>query len=219
MAIFSLNHKPIGKSTHSSGRAGAHIRYISRASAEAVILSNGMPSNWRKAKDWINRQEQQDRRNARIADRVMVALPVQLDGEQRTKLLQEYMAEITGNDVPWYAAIHQTGEDIDNPHAHILIRDRSLINGRRVIKTSERGSTQHFREKWSEKANKALLRAFGDNAPRIDHRSLKAQGINREPTKHRGWEQKELSKEENELKSWVQKIEFQDNEKRGFLRA
>ena len=103
MAIFSLNHNPISKSKHPSGRAGAHLRYISRGSAKPVILSNGMPSEWREAKAWIDREEEQDRSNARVADRVMIALPVQLNEEQRAKLVQDYMAEITGNEIPWFA--------------------------------------------------------------------------------------------------------------------
>lgn len=214
MAIFSLHHSPISKNKHPSGRAGAHLRYISRASAEPSILSNGMPSDWRKAQCWINQQEQHDRRNARIADRLMVALPVQLSKEQRETLVQDYMREITRNDVAWYAAIHQHGEDAHNPHVHILIRDRSLINGRRVVKTSERGSTQHFREKWSERANMALLRAFGDDAPRIDHRSLKEQGIDREPTKHRGWQKSEASKEP---KTWVKRIAESNGVSRAYI--
>ena len=47
-----------------------------------------------------------------------------------------------------------------------------------------------LREKWAENANKALLQAFGDNAPQIDHRSYQEQGIEKEPTKHLGYEQK-----------------------------
>lgn len=186
MAIYSLNHKPIGKTTHPSGRAGAHIRYISRAEAEATILANGVSTNWREAKKWIDEQEQNDRSNARILDRLMIALPVELDKSQRAELVQEYMEEITGNLVTWYAAIHQKGKDSHNPHVHIILRDRSLSDGRRVVQTSEKGSTQYFRRTWAEKANKALLKANHSEA--IDHRSLKAQGIGREPTQHRGWE-------------------------------
>ena len=201
MAIYSLNHNPISKSKHPPGRAGAHIRYISRAGAEPTIMANGMPENWRAAKTWMKEQEEADRSNARLADRLMVAIPIELSKQERKSLVEDYLEEVTGNLIPWYAAIHQDGDDIKNPHAHILIRDRSLSDGQRVIQTSERGSTQHFRQKWSEMANKALLRA---NIPLvIDHRTLKAQGIDRVPTKHRGWQEPEKERS----KSWVERIE------------
>lgn len=207
MAIYSLNHSPISKKKHPPGRAGAHLRYISRAGASPVILTNEIPSDWKQAQNWMNQQEEMDRANARIADRIMIALPIELTSKQRQELIQDYLRELTDNQIPWFVAIHQEGKDAHNPHAHVLIRDRSLINGRRVVETSERGSTQRLREKWSEKANKALLGANYSQA--IDHRSLKAQGIDREPTRHRGWQKEEKSEPEN----WVQKLGLENGAK------
>lgn len=201
MAIYSLNHKTIGKKTHRAGQASAHLRYISRGSAAPKILSNGIPSESGKAQRWLKEQENRDRSNARIIDKLMVAIPIELNKEERKILIQDFLQEITGDLVPWYAAIHQTGKDSHNPHAHIIIRDRSLLDGRRVVQTSERGSTKHFRKKWTEEANKALLRT--NNPETIDDRSLKEQGIEREPTRHRGWEKKEL---ERVSKNWVERM-------------
>ena len=219
MAIYSLNHKPIGKTTHKTGQAGAHIRYISRYSAEPTIISNGMPDEWRQAKKWIDGQEAADRSNARILDRLMVAIPIELNDQERKALVKDYLQEVTGNLVPWYAAIHETGEDMNNPHAHIIIRDRSFIDGRRVVQTSEKGSTQHFRKKWTERANKALLEA--NHEERIDNRSLKAQGIDREPTRHRGWqkEQQEEIRQEKNPKTWVEKVQGIEARKTEFSRT
>lgn len=184
MAIFSLNHKSIGKTTHKEGRAGASIRYISRASANPVIISNHIPNNPKSAKRWIDEQESKDRKNARVADTLMIALPLELDRQQRKELLEEYLTTITGDQVPYFAAIHQEGDDIHNPHAHVLIRDRSILNARRVLKTSEKGSTERFREEWAEIANKWLEQ---ENAATIDHRSYKELGIDKEAEAHRGW--------------------------------
>ncbi len=191
MAIFSLNHKPIGKSKHQKGTAGAHIRYIARASAEPVILTNGISQNWREAKKWMDEEEKTSRKNARIADRVMIALPIELDKSERTKLVESFLKELTGNEIPWFASIHQEGHDKNNPHAHILLRDKSILKGCRVLKTSERGSTMVLREKWTEEANKALKQA--GYTERIDHRSYSEQGINKTPTKHRGYQDKKWS--------------------------
>lgn len=186
MAIFSLHHSSIGKSTHRAGTAGAHIKYVSRNSAEPEILTNEIPSGRKEAMEWFNQAEMSDRSNGRVADKVMVALPSELSAESRKSLVKSFLEDITkGNQIPWYCAIHQKGEDSHNPHAHILIRDRSPIDGRRVIKTSSAGSTNQIRQKWAESVNKALWREGFTEM--IDHRSLKEQGINREPEKHQGW--------------------------------
>lgn len=188
MAIFSLNHKPIGKTKHPKGRAGSHIRYISRTGASPVILTNGISKDWREAKSWFDQEEQNDRKNARVADRIMIALPIELNSDQRISLVQDYLQEISNNEIPWFVAIHQEGKDKNNPHAHIILRDKSILSGSRVIKTSERGSTTFLREKWSERANMALQDA-GINET-IDHRSNAERKIEKEPGMHRGYEQK-----------------------------
>ena len=185
MAIYSLNHKSIGRTTHRAGRAGAHIRYISRRTAEPVIMSNLMPKQWQQAKRWLDQQERKGRKNARVADVVMVALPRELTRQQRRELVQDYLHSVTGNAVPWYVAIHQTGEDEHNPHAHIVIRDSSPVDGRRVLQMSERGSTKRIRAKWAERASIALKQAGHDVT--IDHRSHRARGLEDKPTRHRGW--------------------------------
>ena len=185
MAIYSLNHKSIGRTTHRAGRAGAHIRYIARRSAEPVIISQLMPADWKKAKKWIDAQELASRKNARVADLVMIALPIELNKKQRLELVEQFLESITGGRVPAFAAIHQEGEDSHNPHAHILIHDKSPLNGRRVLKMSEMGSTLKIREQWARDASMALKRAFIDE--KIDHRSYREREIQQVPTRHRGW--------------------------------
>ena len=39
MAIYSLNHKPIGRSTHQPGTASAHIQYITRYRAASEVVA------------------------------------------------------------------------------------------------------------------------------------------------------------------------------------
>jgi hypothetical protein len=148
-------------------------------------MSNLMPQQWQQAKRWLDQQERKGRKNARVADVVMVALPRELTLQQRADLVQDYLQTVTGNAVPWYVAIHQTGEDEQNPHAHIVIHDKSPIEARRVLKMSERGSTQRIRAQWSERASIALKKAGYDVS--IDHRSYASRGIEQIPTRHRGW--------------------------------
>jgi len=89
MAIFSLNHSFVGRSTHPAGAAGAYTRYITRSEACTVILGERMPLD-RKVYAWLDEQEKSDRKNARVIDRVVVALPAELSREQNMELLREF---------------------------------------------------------------------------------------------------------------------------------
>ncbi len=84
----------------------------------------------------------------------------------------------------WFAAIHDRGDDAANPHAHVVIRDRAIDSGKRVLKTSERGSTERLRRAWELSVN-AALECAGSNA-RVSRESNAARGIEDVPTVHLG---------------------------------
>ena len=195
MAIYSCNLASIGKSTHAGGTAGAHLSYIGREGAEPVILCQHMPSEPNQARSWMDRQESADRANARLGDKIRLALPRELTPDQRAALVSEFMNDLGQGRVPWYAGIHQTGDDKHNPHAHVFVRDRDIESGRRVLRLSDSArdrekaglppkGVEWVRERWEAVCNAHLERA-GIEA-RIDRRSLEAQGIDREPTIHIG---------------------------------
>ena len=195
MAIFSLHVRSMGKATQAPGTAGAHLRYITRDTACSHVDGEHMPLDPNEARAWMDGQEKADRKNARLFDKIMIALPRELSDTQRAELVRAYCRELTGGQVPWLAAIHQTGKDAQNPHAHIVIRDRHHETGKRVLRWSDSprdraklglvpNVAEHIRERWETCANLALERA-GHEA-RIDRRSLEAQGIDREPTIHIG---------------------------------
>ena len=185
MAIFSLNHRPIGKTTQARpNTAAAHIRYISRTKAVTHIDGRGIPTNPQAAHRYFIEAEALDRKNARVADKVMLALPKELTAKQRAALVRRYAEAVTQGRAPWYAAIHDQGKDAHNPHCHLVIRDRDPDTGKRVIGLSEKGSTSRLREAWQSHANGALEDA--GQAARIDHRSLAVQGQGRRPTIHEG---------------------------------
>ncbi|WP_424973309.1 MobA/MobL family protein [Dinoroseobacter sp. S76] len=195
MAIYSLNLKSIGRTTHAPGTAGAHLLYIARDGARPELVSQHMPTDPNEARAWMNRAELSDRKNARVIDKVRIALPRELSSEQRMQLVQDFAQDLTGNRVAWFAAIHAEGKDAHNPHCHLVIRDRDIETGKRVLRLSdsprdrskaglESKAVEWVRAKWEIHANAALERA-GHEA-RIDRRSLEAQGIDREPTIHIG---------------------------------
>lgn len=197
MAIYSCNLKSIGRTTHAPGTAGAHIRYIARPEAEPVIIAQHMPDNADAARNWMDRAERAARKNARMLDKIRIALPKELDPDQRTRLVREFMADLTGdNSVPWFAGIHQTGDDEHNPHVHIAVHDRDVDTGKRVLRLSDSTrdrikaglpgpkAVEWIRERWEVVCNRALEQAGCEE--RIDRRTLEAQGIDRQPTIHVG---------------------------------
>lgn len=186
MAIYSLHHTPVGKSTQAQPyTAAAHIRYITRKDALSAIRQARFPARTpREVADYLRACEDKDRKNARVMDKVMLALPKELDEEQQIALVKGFAEHVTKGRAPWLAAFHAKGKDVRNPHCHLVLRDRDPETNKRVIGTSEIGSTERLRQQWEDYANRALSRA--GQKERIDRRSLEAQGIQREPTIHEG---------------------------------
>jgi hypothetical protein len=184
MAIYSLNHRTVGRSTHAPRTAGCHVRYITRPQAATCILGARMPLDPAKARAWMDTQEGRDRINARVIDKIMVALPIELSHAQRIELVRDFAEGASHGRVPWIAGIHDGPADSDNPHAHIIFRDRDIQTGRRVMELSEKGSTSRLRVAWQDYSNRALENAGVES--RIDHRSLEARGIDREAGIHVG---------------------------------
>lgn len=195
VAIYSCSLASIGRSTHAPGTAGAHLRYVSREGAKAIVETHAIPLDPIAARTWMDREEHVSRANARLVDKVRVAIPRELTNTERVHLVRDFVRDLTGDRVPWLFAIHQQGDDAHNPHAHIVLRDRDLETGKRVLRLSDSArdrqkaglepkAVEWIRERWEHHANVALERSGRD--ARIDRRSLKAQGIDREPTIHIG---------------------------------
>ena len=189
MAIFSLHHGFIGRTMQGPGAAGSFAYYITRPAACTEIIGEGMPTKRAEMILWLHEQEQTDRKNARVIDTIRVALPVELTQEQNVALLHAFGERMTEGRASWAAAIHDGPSEVNekgerNPHAHIIFRDRDIETGKRVMLTSEKGSTERFRAAWEQEVNIALEREGFDQ--RIDRRSLADQGIDREPQIHVG---------------------------------
>ncbi|PAL19978.1 MobA/MobL family protein [Acetobacter syzygii] len=190
MAIYSVNVSSIGRKTHASGTAGAHVQYITRASATEAVLCARMPSAGigRKggaARKWLDEQESSDRKNARVVTKIMLALPHELDATQRAELVRSFAERMTAGRASWLAALHKpSGDDDRNYHAHLVIRDKDPETGKVVVGLSAKNSVEMIREEWEQAANAALEAAGVDE--RVDRRSLKDQGEIREPGAHVG---------------------------------
>jgi len=195
MAIYSLNVATVGKSTHASGTAGAHISYIAREGAATHCEAVHMPADDQDARTWMDGYERDARANARIMTKVRVALPRELDHAANVALTRDFVTDLTGGRVSSYLAIHDAGEDATNPHAHIVLIDKDFETGKRVLRLSDstkdrlaaglpENGVSMVREKWEAIVNQRLAQAGHD--ARIDRRSLEAQGIDRTPQLHIG---------------------------------
>ncbi|MGF3027748.1 MobA/MobL family protein [Methylobacterium aquaticum] len=189
MAIYHLSHTYVGKGSQKQPHtAAAHSNYVTRPTRATEVMGERMPTEWRAAATWLKAQEDSDRINARVIDKIEVALPKELDHAQRAALVRDFAEHLSQGRASWLAALHDGPKDEHNPHAHIILRDRDATPGpkagRRVVLTTERGTVDHIRELWQARANLALEQAGSD--ARIDHRTLAAQGIEREPQIHVG---------------------------------
>lgn len=215
VAIYSLNHSSIGRSTHAAGTAGAHVGYITRSSACLTVMAERMPSaspgqRGGEARSWLDAQEAADRKNARVIDKVMLALPKELTPEQQAALVRSFAEDVTQGQAPWFAAIH--ADHPENPHCHLVIRDKHPETGKRVVGLSEKGSTERLREQWERAANLALELAGREE--RIDRRSLKAQGIDLEPTIHVGPQVVAMERQSKAIESKPQEVIVSNGMKR-----
>lgn len=200
MAIYSLRLTPIGKTTQRKPfTAAAHVRYITRKEAMTLSMAERMPEAGPRAIRWLKAQEKADRKNARVADKMIIALPRELTADQQAKLIHSFAEAVTQGRASWFAAIHAKGKDRENPHCHLIVRDRDIVTGRRVVMFSaganeikqrvakgDKSPTtlRMIRELWEQHANAAL--AAAGRPERIDRRTLREQGVGREAQVHEG---------------------------------
>lgn len=200
MAIYSLRMTAIGKTTQGQPfTSAAHLKYITRKAAVTHVMAARMPEVRRHAIAWLKREEREDRKNARVIDKLVLALPRELSAGQQHALVAAFAEKLTLGRASWFAAFHTKGKDRDNPHCHLVVRDRDFETGRRVMflsagkkESAERqGKGQaapttllKVRELWERCANAALELAGREE--RIDRRSLREQGIGRRAQVHEG---------------------------------
>jgi hypothetical protein len=181
------------------GTAIANLRYITRQSACSQMLG-GRVRDAAEMRQLLADQEERVRRSrkaSRVCEKVVVALPLELNPADRAALVERFAMDITDGRAAWFAAIHDKGKDEANPHAHVTIVDAD-DRGRRVFNFSDLKSTERLREAWQLRANAALGQA--GSVTSIDRRTLKMQraellergefiaaaALDREPTVHEG---------------------------------
>lgn len=205
MAIYHLSVKTFSRSNGQSAtaavayRAGAKIhcdherRDHDYSKKRDVIHSEiFLPPN---APSWANDRQQlwneveraEKRKNSTVAREFEVALPNELNEQQRIALVQDFAKQIVArHGCAVDAHLHDdkgSYKSKENQHAHIMLTTRRLEPEGFTKKTRElderkSGEVVYWREQWAKTANEHL-REYGIE---IDHRSLKDQGLEREPT-------------------------------------
>lgn len=192
--MYHLNRRSISlaKGKTRRGAAAAMSRYILRA--DACSAWTGELPAWvdpspRAVFRWLSEVGERSRKNGRLGDRIIVAIPRELRRrEDRVDLLARFGHRLSEGKVPWFAGLHDQKKDQENPHAHLFIRDHELREGPgeegpSVLGLSQLGTTLMIRLLWQDVTN-AKLRELG-LFEKVDARSHRARGIARTPQTRR----------------------------------
>ena len=169
-----------------------------------IVLPEGVTAEWAKDRQalWNAAEAAENRKDARVAREIEIALPHELTAEQRLELTRKFAQDLAnryGGAVDF--AIHQPHDasDVRNHHAHLLMTTRQVgeeglgekthIEWKNVRLLSEGLPTtqmqlRDIRQSWEQHANEHLAMAGHDI--RIDHRSHQERGLELEPTAHMG---------------------------------
>ncbi|MBP0618250.1 MobQ family relaxase, partial [Jiella mangrovi] len=131
---------------------------------------------------WSHVEELEKRKDAQLAREINIALPSELEADDRLALLRDFVqSQFVARGMVADIAIHEPVEDrFDDPrnhHAHIMLTLRGATpSGLYKVKTREWNSDSmlsEWREAWANHQNRWLEYRGWD--ARVDHRSLKAQ--------------------------------------------
>ncbi|END1239547.1 MobA/MobL family protein [Escherichia coli] len=226
MAIFHMQARVISRANGHSSTAAAAYRHglkiedfktgevfdytrKSGVSGSIVLLPAGAdPRLSDPAFLWNEVEKSEKRADAQVAREFDIALPVELDNEQKKALAVDYCREhFTDKGMIADIAFHKL--DSDNPHFHVMLTTRRLtpegagFSSKKERAWNDRDQLQDWRKGWAETANEHLANAGID--AKIDHRSLEDQkaeldalpaptveqqaqsiALDRAPTIHRG---------------------------------
>ncbi len=141
---------------------------------------------------WNAAEKREARKDAVPARELLVALPHELDFEQRRALLRGFVAEhLVARGMIADVAMHRPGREGDqrNFHAHIMVTTRRVDRGGFGTKDTAWRTPQQvreWREGWARIQNEHLRRHLGPDAPQVSHLTLAEQGVDRVPGEHLG---------------------------------
>jgi len=232
MAIFHLNVSVISRGKGQSAIASASYRsgeklyserydktsfYAREVKPETYILAPKNAPEWatNREKLWNEVEKVERSKNSQLAREIEIALPIKLNEKKQKELLKEYVQEtFVDNGMVADVAIHR--DNVENPHAHIMLTVRSFKdNGEWDSKQkkiylyddegnklrTEKGNIKSKTEKTTNWDEKETLKFWRTNwakkanqslerngySERITEKSYAEQGIKKQPTIHEGY--------------------------------
>ena len=204
MAIYHFSAKVISRAKGKSATASAAYRsaakivdrrtglifdYTRKKGVDySFILTPPLAPGWMKKREelWNKVEEAERRKDSQLAREIEVAIPVELNKDEKLKLVRDFASEqFVKQGMVADISFHELQSH--NPHAHIMLTMREIEGegfGKKNREWNKRELIGEYRQAWADLANRALSEAGREE--RIDHRSLEAQGINRIPQIHLG---------------------------------
>lgn len=221
MAIYHCTTKPISRSNGRSSTASSAYRagekivdlrtgevhdYTKKQGVEYTEIVSNLNHSLSRSEVWNTSELTETRKNSRVAREFIVALPNEINSEQRKDLAKEFTEYLVNRySVVADLAIHAPSHDGDdrNHHAHIMITTRKASIVDNELKLTDKADLElsntqrkdrglcvtqdeikEIRETWANMANRAL--ELSGSKERIDHRSYEDQNLALEATIHEG---------------------------------
>ena len=201
----------------SKGKASPHAQYIAREGKyekENDSLEKWEHTGYGNMPQWAEHDpnylwqmaDENERKNGSTYREHVIALPRELNQEQRHELIKDWIKQEIGDKHAYQYAIHNPPamDGKEQPHCHLMFsertrdgieRDPDQYFKRYNSKNPEKGGAKKAntglshadrkadllaqRERWEQTCNKHL--ELAGSRKRISMKSLKAQGINRKP--------------------------------------
>ena len=128
---------------------------------------------------WNEVEQTERRKDAQLSRECLVALPHELNDDQRRDLVRGYVqSQFVDNGMIADIAIHAPGREGDerNHHAHIMLTMREVTPdgfGKKNRDWNQKPFLEHAREQWAVHTNQALERSMCED--RVDHRRIDVQ--------------------------------------------
>jgi len=249
MAIYHCTTKPISRSSGRSATASSAYRasekikdlrtglvhdYTKKKGVEYTEIISNLDIELSRSEVWNTAEMTETRKNSRVAREFIVALPSELNSDQRKSIAQEFSQYLVDKySVVADLAIHAPNKDGDdrNHHAHIMITTRKaeIIDGQLALlekadlelsnaQRKDRGlcitqdEIKEIRESWANVVNQSL--ELAGRSERIDHRSYEAQELDLQPTIHEGPKVTQLRRKgiETEVSKHNDKIKIENEQ-------
>jgi hypothetical protein len=186
------------KSSSQAPPAAAHAQYIAREGqyerrGGVELVEHGNMPEFAEADPhsfWVA-ADAYERANGRAYTELQLALPREMNSEERNALAREATRELMGDRFAYTMAVHNplAKDNIDQPHMHLMFSERAVTEQTRGIEEerffkrngakkdpawNDRNKPDEVREKWVEMMNRAMERAGQEQ--RLDARSWAEQG-------------------------------------------